>query len=133
MGGRISAGAGARSAAATKWGQEPAGGWALEQQNRWNDEEKTRKAWAKEMKARVDKEMGELRHNPEAVSKKIVNAIGRMGVKTLIAPLWTRWATAKVVVYRSRTGTREGNEIFQDRALSEAVRKTGAGVRSQRV
>jgi hypothetical protein len=74
------------------------------------------------MKARVDKEMGELRHNPEAVSKKIVNAIGRMGVKPDRAVV-DKMAAAKVIAYRSRTGTRKGNEIFQDRALSEAVRK----------
>jgi hypothetical protein len=86
-----SAGAGVGSAAATKWGHEPAGGWALEQQNRWNDEEKTRNAWAKEMKARVDKELDELGRNPETVSKKIVDAIGQMGMKPARAVVygWT--------------------------------------------
>jgi hypothetical protein len=71
------------------------GGWTLVQQNRWNDEENTCKAWVKEMKARVDKEVDELRRNPEKVSKKIVGAIQRMGVKPDRAvvdhELWRRW------------------------------------------
>jgi hypothetical protein len=30
---------------------------------------------------------------------------------------------AKVTAYRSKMGTRKGNEVFQDMALSEVVRK----------
>jgi hypothetical protein len=30
---------------------------------------------------------------------------------------------AKVIAYRCEMGSRKGNEIFQDRAMSEAVRK----------
>jgi hypothetical protein len=102
----------------------------LGQQNRWSDEEKIRKAWAKEMKARVDKEVNELRRSPEVVSKKIADAIGRMGVRPDRGVVDKM--AAKMIAYRRRMCTQKGNEIFRDRAMSEAVRKQW-GIRSQQV
>jgi hypothetical protein len=64
----------------------------LEQQNRWNDEEKIRKAWAKE----------------------IVDAIQRIGVKPDRAVVDK--IAAKVIAHRSKMGTRKGNEMFQGNA-----------------
>jgi hypothetical protein len=71
-----STGAGAGGSAATKWGRIPTGGWTRKQQKQWEDEEQTRKARATEMQSRVDKEIKEIRRNPETVSKKVVGAIG---------------------------------------------------------
>jgi hypothetical protein len=120
MGGGV-AGAGAGGEAASKRGNMPVGGWTREQQQQWDDEERARKARDAEMQIRVDNELEEIRRNPRVVPKKIVGAIKKMGVspnRDVVDKL-----AAKVIAYRRQMGSKEGNNLFQDKAMSNAVRK----------
>jgi hypothetical protein len=120
MGGGI-AGAGA-GGAGSKWGTMPPGGWTREQKQQRDDEERVRKARAADMQKRVEMEEEEIRRNPEKVSKKIVGAIQNMGMKPdrdVVENL-----AAKVIAFRRHNSLKEGSDLFKDKAMAKAVRKT---------
>jgi hypothetical protein len=62
------------------------------------------------------------------VSKEIVGAIQQMVVPPN-RDVVDKFA-AKVIAYRRQMGSKEGGNLFQDKAMSKAVRKKGGGVRS---
>jgi hypothetical protein len=105
-----------------KWGTTPPGGWTREQQQQCDNEEQVRKAWAAEMKKRVEVEEEEIRRNLEKASKKIVGAIQNMGVKPdrdVVDKL-----AAKVIAFRRHNSLKGGNDLFKDKAVvAKAVRK----------
>ena len=73
------------------------------------------------MQIRVDNELEEIRRNPRVVPKKIVGAIKKIGVspnRDVVDKL-----AAKVIAYRRQMGSKEGDNLFQDKAMSKAVRK----------
>jgi hypothetical protein len=126
MGGGGGAGAGAGGATASKWGPRPAGGWTRKQHQQWEEEdhweedEKERKARDGRMHKRVERELEEIKRNPRVVSKKIEMQIQRMGVspdRDVVDKM-----EAKIIAYRKQMGLKEGDELFQDKAINKAVR-----------
>jgi hypothetical protein len=121
MGGET-AGAGAGGAAASKWGQRPAGGWTLKQKQQWEEEEdhweedeKARKARDVRMHKRVERELKEIKRTPRVVSTNIEGASQRTGVspdRDVVDKL-----AAKVIANRSQMGLKEGDSLFQDKAM----------------
>ena len=110
------------AASKSKWGQmHAAGGWTRKQKQQWDEEERARKAWDVEMHKRGKRELEEIKRDPRVESKKIVGAIQRMGVppnRDVVDKL-----VAKVIAYRLQMGSKEGGSLFQDKAMSKAVRK----------
>jgi hypothetical protein len=71
------------------------------------------------MHKRVERELEEIKRNPKAVSQKTERQIQRMGV----APdrdVMDKMA-AKIVAYRKQMGMKEGDQLFQDKALNKAL------------
>jgi hypothetical protein len=69
----------------------------------------------------VERELEEIKRNPRAVSKKIAGAIQQMGVppnRNVVDKL-----AAKVIAYRRQMGSKGADNLFQDKAMSKAVRK----------
>jgi hypothetical protein len=69
----------------------------------------------------VERELEEIKRNPRAVSKKIAGAIQQMGVppnRDVVDKL-----AAKVIAYRRQMGSKGADNLFQDKAMSKAVRK----------
>jgi len=121
-------GAGARAGGTTasKWGPRPPGGWTREQKHQWEEEdhweedEQARQERTGRMHKRVERELEEIKRNPRVVSKKIENQIQRMGVspdRDVVDKM-----AAKIIAYRKQMGMKEGDQLFQDKALNKAVR-----------
>jgi hypothetical protein len=115
-------GAGARTDGPTgsTWGPRPLGGWTKEQERQWAEEEKARKERTGKMHERVERELEEIKRNPQAVSRKTERQIQRMGVapnRELVDKV-----AAKIIAYRKQMGSKEGDQLFQDKALHKAVR-----------
>ena len=72
------------------------------------------------MHKRVERELEEIKRNPKAVSQKTERQIQRMGV----APNRdvVDMVAAKIIAYRKQMGMKEGDQLFQDKALNKAVR-----------
>jgi hypothetical protein len=102
-------------------------GWTRKQQQQWEEEdhweedEQERKERTGGMHKRVERELEEIKRNPRVVSKKIENQIQRMGVspdRDVVDKM-----VAKIIAYRKQMGMlKEGDELFQDKALNKAVR-----------
>ena len=72
------------------------------------------------MHERVERELEEIKRNPQAVSRKTERQIQRMGVapnRELVDKV-----AAKIIAYRKQMGSREGDLLLQDKALHKAVR-----------
>jgi hypothetical protein len=72
------------------------------------------------MHKRVERELEEIKRNPRVVSKKIEKQIQRMGVspdRDVVDKM-----AAKIIAYRKQMGMKEGDELFQDKAMNKAVR-----------
>ena len=68
----------------------------------------------------MERELEEIKRNPRVVSKKIENQIQRMGVspdRDVVDKM-----AAKIIAYRKQMGMKEGDQLFQDKALNKAVR-----------
>jgi hypothetical protein len=90
-------------------------------EKKWDKEEIERKARDGRMHKRVEMELEEIKRNPRVVSKKFEGAIQRMGVspdRDVVDKL-----APKVIAYRSQMGSKEGDELFQDKAMNKAVRE----------
>ena len=72
------------------------------------------------MHKRVERELEEIKRNPKAVSQKTERQIQRMGV-TPDRDVVDRMA-AKIIAYRKQMGMKEGDQLFQDKALNKTVR-----------
>jgi hypothetical protein len=72
------------------------------------------------MHKRVERELEEIKRNPRVVSKKIEVQIQRLGVspdRDVVDKM-----AAKIIAYRKQMGLKEGDELFQDKAMNKAVR-----------
>jgi hypothetical protein len=77
------------------------------------------------MQKRVEREEEEIRRNPEkGVSKKIVGAIQNMGMKPDRDVVDKFWRPSKVIALRRHNSLKEGDDLFKDKAMAKAVRKT---------
>jgi hypothetical protein len=115
-------GAGARADGTTvsTWGPRPPGGWTREQERQWEEEEQARQERTGRMHKRVERELEEIKRNPQAVSRKTERQIQRMGVapnRDVVDKV-----AAKIIAYRKQMGSKEGDQLFQDKALHKAVR-----------
>jgi hypothetical protein len=81
---------------------------------RRSDEESARKARDVEMHNRVERELEEIKRNPRVVSKQMGVSPNRDVVDKL---------AAKAIAYRRQMGSKEGGNLFQDKAMSKAVRE----------
>ena len=72
------------------------------------------------MHKRVERELEEIKRNPKAVSQKTERHIQQMGVapnRDVVDKM-----AAKITAYRRQMGMKEGDQLFQDKALNTAVR-----------
>jgi hypothetical protein len=125
-GGGAGARAGGTTASKREWGPRPPGGWTRKQQQQWEEDdhweedEQERKGRTGRMHKRVERELEEIKRNPRVVSQKIEKQMQRMGVspdRDVVDKM-----AAKIIAYRKQMGMKEGNELFQDKALNKAVR-----------
>jgi hypothetical protein len=71
------------------------------------------------MHKRVERELEEIKRNPKAVYQKTERQIQRMGVvpdRDVVDKM-----AAKIIAYRKQMGMKEGDQLFQDKALNKAV------------